>query len=49
VAEVVSGLLLGDRYSFLSQAPGWTPELALPDLGQFGIADLIRLALRGDG
>jgi hypothetical protein len=54
VTEVLVGLMLGDRFSFLSQWPGWTPflkdvpsELApfadeLDD--QFGIAELIAVA-----
>ncbi len=54
VTEVLVKLMLGDRFSFLSQWPGWTPfskniptNLAplAPELrGQFGIAELIAAA-----
>jgi hypothetical protein len=42
VAEVFVGLLLGDQYSFLSQAPGWKPEPDFMNSGAFGMADLIK-------
>ena len=54
VTEVLVGLMLGDRFSFLSQWPSWNPFLK--DLknvapfaeelsrGKFGIAELITLA-----
>jgi hypothetical protein len=45
VAEVIAGLMLGDSGSFLSQDPGWRPRLAGRD-GQFGLRDLIRIALQ---
>jgi len=53
VTEVLVGLILGDRFSFLSQWPGWTPFLKdLPDAApfapvlkeRFGIAELITVA-----
>lgn len=54
VTEVLLGLMLGDRFSFLSQWPGWTPFLkdVPPELApfadelndQFGIAELITVA-----
>jgi len=59
VTEVLVGLILGDRFSFLSQWPGWNPFLKdlknvapfATELKQerFGIAELITLAnLGGD-
>ncbi|MBL8192129.1 MAG: heme peroxidase, partial [Acidobacteria bacterium] len=44
VAEVIIGLLLGDSHSFLSQAPGWEPELQ-NSKGQFGMAELIKQSI----
>lgn len=44
VTEVFVGLLLGDRHSFLSQAPSWKPDPAFAPDGKFGIADLIKQA-----
>lgn len=44
VAEVFIGLLLGDSHSFLSQAPGWKPELR-NSKGQFGMAELIKQSI----
>ena len=44
VAEVFVGLMLGDRSSFLAQAPCWKPELAVN--GKFGMAELIAEALK---
>jgi hypothetical protein len=41
VAEVLAGLILEDRHSFLSQWPGWTPELPGAKKGDFTISDLI--------
>jgi hypothetical protein len=50
VAEVLIGLILGDRFSFLSQWPSWNPFLkTLPNFapfasvlkGRFGMAELI--------
>jgi len=46
VTEVFVGLLLGDRHSFLSQAPSWKPDPAFTSEGKFGIADLIKQAVR---
>jgi hypothetical protein len=43
VAEVFIGLLIGDRSSFLAQAPCWKPDFAKN--GKFGIAELIAMAL----
>jgi hypothetical protein len=43
VAEVFIGLLLGDRHSYLSQAPCWEPDFAVH--GRFGMAELINMAL----
>src|SRR5262249_1276513 len=42
VAEVFIGLLLGDQHSFISQYPGWKPNLGRR--GKFDIADLISQA-----
>jgi len=54
VTEVLVGLMLGDRFSFLSQWPGWTPfSKDIPPAfapfapildGRFGIAELITVA-----
>jgi hypothetical protein len=40
VAEVLIGLMLGDRHSFLSQWPTWTPWFANGN-GQFGMPELL--------
>jgi hypothetical protein len=42
VAETIIGLMLGDSHSFLAQDPAWTPAKK-----QFGMADLIRMAIAG--
>ena len=42
VAEVLLGLLLGDRQSYLRAAPNWKPFLGSNQ--QFGMADLLRIA-----
>jgi hypothetical protein len=42
VAEVIIGLIRGDRNSYLSQDPEWTP--AYGNGGTFTIADLLRAA-----
>jgi hypothetical protein len=42
VAEVIVGLLEGDRTSFLCQNPDWRPCLGHD--GRFGIEDLLRIA-----
>ncbi|WP_231126161.1 peroxidase family protein [Motilibacter aurantiacus] len=39
VAEVIVGLIRGDKQSYLNQAPDWRPEG-----GDFGIVDLLRAA-----
>ena len=45
VGEVFLGLLRADRSSYLSAAPGWTPDLpSTVGAGRFRIADLLRLA-----
>lgn len=54
VTEVLVGLMLGDRFSFLSQWPSWNPFLkGLPNVApfadelkqeRFGIAELITIA-----
>ena len=45
VGEVFLGLLRADRSSYLSAAPGWTPDLpSTGGAGRFRIADLLRLA-----
>jgi hypothetical protein len=45
VAEVLVGLLDGDRQSYLSQKPGWKPTLPAATDGDFTMADLVRFAL----
>ena len=42
VAEVLIGLLEGDRFSFLRANPRWTPTFGVG--GKFGIADLLKFA-----
>lgn len=42
VAEVMLGLLQGDKTSFLSQAPTWRPTLG--EDGEFTMADLLKFA-----
>ena len=44
VAEVLIGLLHGDRSSFLRMAPGWRPELPAEEPGTFTMPDLLRFA-----
>ena len=41
VAEVLSGLVLEDRHSFLAQWPTWRPTLPAARAGHFTMADLI--------
>jgi hypothetical protein len=43
VAEVLIGLLEGDRMSFLRQNPGWEPDLGTKK-GKFTIVDLLKVA-----
>jgi len=45
VAEVLVGLLLGDRHSFLVQNPEWRPFEDFTHNGHFGMAELIARAL----
>jgi hypothetical protein len=42
VAEVILGLVMGDRQSYLSQDPDWTPTPGSND--DFGMADLLSVA-----
>jgi hypothetical protein len=42
VAEVIIGLVMGDRQSYLRQEPGWTPTYGTG--GSFTIVDLLRAA-----
>jgi hypothetical protein len=46
VGEVFVGLLLGDRHSFLNQAPHWQPIPEFTKDGQFGMAELIAQAMQ---
>jgi Animal haem peroxidase len=41
VGEVFVGLLLGDKHSFLSQDPCWTPRKDFTRDGKFGMAELL--------
>jgi hypothetical protein len=41
VAEVLAGLMMEDRHSFLSQWPRWKPMLPAKTAGSFTMADLI--------
>jgi hypothetical protein len=42
VAEVIIGLLWGDRQSYLRQEPDWTPTYGTG--GAFAMVDLLRAA-----
>lgn len=42
VAEVIVGLITGDRLSYLRQDPDWTPTYGTADT--FTVADLLRAA-----
>jgi Animal haem peroxidase len=44
VAEVLLGILAGDANSYRSSAPCWKPCLPAKKKGEFGIADLLKLA-----
>ncbi|MFL5493111.1 MAG: peroxidase family protein [Gemmatimonadales bacterium] len=44
VTEVFVGLLLGDRHSFLSQAPAWKPDFADRKTGRFEMPELVKVA-----
>lgn len=46
VAEVFIGLLLGDKFSFLSQDPNWKPFQEFTNNGLFRMADLIKQAMK---
>lgn len=43
VADVIIGMIQGDRFSFLNANPNWRPELA-NDKGEFLMADLLKFA-----
>lgn len=43
VAEVLLGLLKGDKHSFVNKKPGWRPTLG-PKAGKFTLADLVKFA-----
>ncbi|MDX6624011.1 MAG: hypothetical protein QOE75_1943 [Solirubrobacterales bacterium] len=43
VAEVLLGLLKGDKLSFVNEKPKWRPTLG-PKAGRFTLADLVRFA-----
>jgi hypothetical protein len=45
VAETFAALLLGDHNSFVRAAPGFTPRPDVCHNGQFGLAELINVAL----
>jgi hypothetical protein len=45
VGEVFVGLLLGDRHSFLNQAPYWRPIEQFVQDGKFGMVELIAAAM----
>jgi Animal haem peroxidase len=42
VGEVFVGLLEGDKNSFVSKQPDWTPKLPAKDSGDFKMADVLR-------
>ena len=44
VTEVFVGLLLGDKHSFLSMNPGWTPMEEVMNGGKFKMIDLLHQA-----
>jgi Animal haem peroxidase len=46
VAEVVVGILVADRFSYISMDPLWRPDLA-DSKGNFGMSDLIKFAIAG--
>lgn len=45
VAEVLTGLVLEDGQSFLSQWPKWKPTLTAKDTGLFTLSDLVNIAI----
>ena len=47
VGEVLVGLMLGDKHSYLTQEPEWTPFNSLLKKGKFGITELISAAIKG--
>lgn len=47
VGEVLVGLMLGDKHSYLSQEPDWKPFNSLMKNGKFGITELISKAIGG--
>ena len=46
IGEVFVGLLLGDRHSFLNQAPLWQPIAEFTRDGEFGMAEQIAQAMQ---
>jgi len=45
VAEVLLGLLKGDRFSYVNADPAWTPDLPAAEPGKFTLADLVTFTL----
>jgi len=45
VAEVLLGLLKGDRFSYVNAGPTWTPDLPAAEPGRFTFADLVTFTL----
>jgi len=45
VAEVLLGLLKGDRFSYVNAEPMWTPDLPAAEPGTFTLADLVKFTL----
>jgi hypothetical protein len=48
VAEVLTGLLEGDPYSYRRQWPTWTPELPRAQDDTFTMGDLVRFTRGGE-
>lgn len=42
VAEVIAGMTMGDRRSYLRQEPDWVPNYGQD--GSFAVVDLLRVA-----
>ncbi len=45
VAEVLLGLLKGDRFSYVNADPTWAPDLPAAEPGKFTLADLVTFTL----
>ena len=45
VAEVLLGLLKGDRFSYVNADPTWVPHLPAAEPGNFTLADLVTFTL----